>query len=361
MLPLIPIAAAVTSAAVLVRRNLKKAVLQKRLHDLSQIIQCNNIPVDDDGSFDPDTLTNGTPLLFKTIRQIDLLKSLLEYGANPDIYDSKGTPAIVYATQLICADAILMLLNYGANPNAMDSEGKTAIFYASTDSIIKILVDKGADINAVDSTGKTALFYSFSNNTTEYLISHGADINAKDSNGDTVLFYIPDANKFATLHYLEKRGLNIHALDHNGNPFKYLDEYSEYLSKHYRSNKSLNKKLFDAVNNNNIDDAVNYLRLGASPDTRDETVPNWNMIHLAVHRNNPKMIRALAQCGVNINFHYNGVSPLEKAIFHHSEECVKTLLELGADPAFAASAVKHNGTNNIKKIFEQYYHGDITK
>lgn len=57
-------------------------------------------------------------------------------------------------------------------------------------NLIKLLLDKGADVNERNISGKTPLIYcnySFSGELAELLVQHGADINAKDRYGNTVL------------------------------------------------------------------------------------------------------------------------------------------------------------------------------
>ena len=122
-----------------------------------------NIPVDDNGNFNPDALLpDGKPILFDVMFKTELFTALLDFGANPNICNTNGTPAIIYAVTHHSyseqVKAISTLLKYGANPNAMDSDGKTAIFHTNADIILQQLKAAGADLNAVDCTGKTALF-----------------------------------------------------------------------------------------------------------------------------------------------------------------------------------------------------------
>ncbi|MBQ9395002.1 MAG: ankyrin repeat domain-containing protein, partial [Proteobacteria bacterium] len=112
--------------------------------------------------------------------------------------------------------------------------------------------------------------------------------------------------------------------------------------------------LYSAVNCNNINEARRQLMEGANPDTRDPYVKGWNMIHLAVHKNNPEMIDVLFKGGVNINGSPRGISPLEKAVYDKNLDCFKKLLELGADPKRAKNAVHNSGTSEMKDIFNKY-------
>ena len=55
-------------------------------------------------------------------------------------------------------DIVKMLIDAGADLNATDKTGKTALFYAyasSNDDVIKLLIEKGADGSIKDTEGKT--------------------------------------------------------------------------------------------------------------------------------------------------------------------------------------------------------------
>ena len=166
MLPIIPIVVAVASAAALISRRHKSNEDQLGIDRLVRYAKSKGVPLDSEGKFNPDTLLpNGMPLLFEVMTDADaeLLSCLLEYGANPNICDAKGVPAIIYAlSEPSFENNIEVLLKYGANPNAMDSEGKAAVFYARSDTALELLYKAGADFNAVDRFGRTALMYALS-------------------------------------------------------------------------------------------------------------------------------------------------------------------------------------------------------
>ncbi|MBQ9395032.1 MAG: ankyrin repeat domain-containing protein [Proteobacteria bacterium] len=414
MLPIIPIVVAVASAAALIHRKYKRDEKQYGFDRLVRYVKSKEIPLDSDGKFNPDTLLpNGKPLLFDVMEDAELLSCLLEYGANPNICDAKGVPAIIYASSKPDFEKnIAFLLNHGANPNAMDSWGKTAIFYARSDTALDLLYNAGADINAadcsgrtalmcavsggqgvdhlialgadvnaldnngknsvfyatadwilqklkeagadfnvVDNTGKTPLFYSLETHTTEKLLECGANANARDRDGKTVFFYIRGKADFPIVRKLEKRGLNIRIADNN----EQTDPYYELYKKYYKSSSSV---LYKGVNENNINEVKLALSNGEDPNIWDPDVKNWSMVHLAIHRQNPEMIELLVNAGADINASNDGIPPLCKAVYNNNVPCFKKLLELGADPELAALAVKYCGSLEIKEIFIEYYKGD---
>ena len=352
MLPIIPIVAAVTSAAILIKRKISKNARNANREKLVRCALRLGIPVDSEGMFNPNAFgSTGKPLLFEVMPNKELLTSLLDYGANPDICNASGTPAIIYAMKHENAEEIIaILLKHGANPNAMDSEGKTAIFRTRSVVIMKMLKKAGADFNAVDNTGKTALFYSLKSlPTTEALIKNGTDVNALDRDGKSILEYVN--GNFEIVKLLEENGLDMDSAEQT------WESYQEYIN--FKKEGIPKLSLFEAVDSNNILAAKLANERGANLKVRDTAVKNWNLIHLAIYKDNPEMIEILAKAGVDINDDNDGqgITPLTKALYNQKFECFKKLLELGADPAPTRSAITYSEGKNydrFKILFKQY-------
>ena len=282
-------------------------------------------------------------------------KLLKEYGADFSIQDNTGKTILFYAiTKNLSPLTIQTIIKLGADVNARDNEGKTALFYAVSQDISPLTVRKllklGADVNAKDNEGKTALFYATSQWKMCYaLIQAGADLNARDNDGKTILFNLSGKDDLFTIYRLESYGLNVRATDKRGKRFKYKTAYFRYKDKHNKTNNDL----YDAVNSNDISEARKLIWEGADLNSRDRTVKKWNMIHLAVYRNNPEMIELLAKAGVSINGTMEcETSPLENAVNNSKYGCVKTLLECGADPQTAINSASRWGTTNIQQLFD---------
>ena len=360
MLPLIPIGAAILSAAVLIKNKLKSNAKKASHSKLIDYVKSLNIPVDDNGNFNPDALLpDGKPILFDVMFNTELFTALLDLGANPNICNADGIPAIIYAVThrpySEQVNTISTLLKYGANPNAMDSEGKTAIFHAEFYTILEQLKAAGADLNAVDCTGKTALFDAIIRRNSPNAVSLaalGADVNIRDSDGKTILFYITGTEFFETIKYMQRYGLDIDAVDNQGHKFEYYDSYLRYLEEIGNSPKTQN--LYNAVDSNNISEVRRWLAKGANPNIWDKDVKDWSMIHLAVFKKNPHMIEVLALGGADINAQRDGIPPLSKAIYDNNYDCFKMLLELGADTELSKNAVTFSGTNEMKELFKKY-------
>ena len=111
----------------------------------------------------------------------DVLKVLLDYGANVNAEDHWGWSLLHYTTWEDNADTTKMLLEKGANPNTVErTEGATPLHYAAQrgkKTMSKMLLAHGANVDARDWYGKTPLSLAKEEGHTEIielLRKHGA-------------------------------------------------------------------------------------------------------------------------------------------------------------------------------------------
>ena len=120
-------------------------------------------------------LQGATPLfLAAEVNNLDVIKALVEAGADPLIATERGTTPLMMAA--------------GGGTDVQreraPEERATAVETA------KFLVEHGADVNAAGQYGWTALHaaaYQGMNDVIEYLVSKGAKIDQKDEFGQTAL------------------------------------------------------------------------------------------------------------------------------------------------------------------------------
>ena len=146
-----------------------------------------------------------TPLMIAADRGwIELVRLLLEAGADPEVKNHMGRTALFEAAQgvIVCIEP---LLEYGADPNITDKKGNTAfakIFDSTLENvtfdIVRLMLKNGADVDSRDCDGHTPLMLCIKGNQifpelrrkmVKLLLEHGADVHAKDDIGNTPMFY----------------------------------------------------------------------------------------------------------------------------------------------------------------------------
>jgi ankyrin repeat protein len=159
---------------------------------------------------------------------MDIVQKLLDKGANPnarltgvllqrlhtdgDVSLGAGSTPFLRAAKSGDVEVMRLLLKYGADPKAVSKDGATAIMLAAglgyrdgnaavptrdrgTDAeviaAIQMCLELGLDINATNSRGDTALHAAVagrgSDDVLHFLASHGAKLDAKNAQGRTAL------------------------------------------------------------------------------------------------------------------------------------------------------------------------------
>jgi ankyrin repeat protein len=138
-------------------------------------------------------------------RHADVLRTLLEHGADVQAQSKGGFTALMFAAQQDNLEDVKALLAAGANVNAATPEGETALLVAAEsgrEATGLLLLDRGANPNAADEYGLTPLHFCFMKglgrlfriripsyalylvrddmlDLAKSLLAHGADPNAK--------------------------------------------------------------------------------------------------------------------------------------------------------------------------------------
>jgi uncharacterized protein len=98
--------------------------------------------------------------LLRAIRAGDAktVRVMLKGGASAEARDANGATALMYAALYANAETMKMLLNAGADPAAANQAGATALMWAVQDEQkVRLLLDAGAPVDAQSKEGRTAL------------------------------------------------------------------------------------------------------------------------------------------------------------------------------------------------------------
>jgi ankyrin repeat protein len=126
----------------------------------------------------------------------EAVKRLLRHGANPNIFDSKGSSPLAAACYKGDMEIVKILLNNKADPNGKDPQYQTTALHAAASAgkpeVVKLLLDNAANVNArTTPDGTTPLFAALMKDSNiaviRLLIEAGADVNAQHQIGLTAL------------------------------------------------------------------------------------------------------------------------------------------------------------------------------
>ncbi|CAI7573042.1 unnamed protein product [Penicillium bialowiezense] len=129
----------------------------------------------------------------------DMLRLLLEAGANPNVQVPTGSTPLMQATISKKPKAVQLLLDYGAlidtpTPSDSSSPGLTAFVEAilsGDHGLVRQLADAGANLEAKVGEGSYPIHWALSKGTLRPLLEYRKriDIEKRDSDGDTALIY----------------------------------------------------------------------------------------------------------------------------------------------------------------------------
>lgn len=271
-------------------------------------------------------------------------KILIRAGASLSGRKENKKSLLIQAVEQRNTKGISLLLgNKSIEINQQSKEtGKTALISATLlgdENIVGLLLESNADLNFPDNKGKTPLICAAENNIVNIvnrLLQAGADVNLRENNGMTPIHYSIRKRNWEIVGRFLKRGAKVYR-DHL---FRTTlleaikdDASSVIIEAILNAGIDLNfhRKLeggylVNAVRKNREDIVRILLQNGAQIRDTHSCLLEKPIIH-----GNGKLIRLLAEAGVNLKDTIDGKSPLLLALSKGKEESVQALLSLGAD------------------------------
>lgn len=214
-------------------------------------------------------------------------------------------------------DVVKLLLDKGADVNAKTAKGYTALMAAAKEGkpdVVKLLLERGADPAAQTTKGYTALMAAGKGGnpeTEKLLLDRGLDIHAKTRKGDTALRKAVKKGNREAAEFLLERG-------------------ADPLKTH--EGRTL---LMDAANPDGGDPALAKLLIEKGVDVNAKAHDGWTALLLAAMYGHREMVMVLIENGADVNqrkrLHLGPFTVLQWAVAAGDAELVRILLEHGAD------------------------------
>jgi len=177
-----------------------------------------------------------TPLYWAAINNnAHITKFLIEdKGAEVDYEGINSTTALIEASKHGYIDIVKLLIANGANINIKASVSKTPLHYAVNIGymdIAEFLIKEGAVVDVEDGDGMTPLHYAVEESNRDmikFLIDKGADINSKNRNGEVALKYPYDKDDKEMVEFMLENGADENNIYREGKTFL---EHARYTNK----------------------------------------------------------------------------------------------------------------------------------
>lgn len=300
--------------------------------------------------------------------RMEIIKLLLERGADPTAKDKNGDSVLTYAT---CSQSrglekpealVELLLDNGADINSQNLKGHTPFFGLATSSridvvkllanlkaqsgrpdvtirnnqgrtvlhsvvsknlrkdVLELLLRLGVDVGAVDNEGKTALHcFAVSRSCVEVgqlLVDSGSDLDARDFHGDTGLHWAVVDGRLERTEFFLDNGADVNALNDQ-------DETPLQLAVRHHAEEAV-KAILDK-----------------RPYTDVREGYSEGNLEIAVENGSSEIVKLLLEKGIDTSVQRKkdyGCRSLYNAAMDGKEEIVRLLFRAGVDICFTDAA-----------------------
>ncbi|KAK8743892.1 hypothetical protein OTU49_000897 [Cherax quadricarinatus] len=164
-----------------------------------------------------------TPLILAAANgHVDLVKELLEQGAESNATRHTGTGALFFAAQGGFLDIVTLLLDQGCKINQASKDGGTALIVAAQCGHMDVVIEllrRGADPHSAMKDRATAVFVASQNGHTSVvrtLLNAGAKANVRRVDGASPLWIASQMGHQGVVRLLLNHGVNPDVTRHDG-------------------------------------------------------------------------------------------------------------------------------------------------
>eukprot|EP01114_Cavostelium_apophysatum_P019842 TRINITY_DN6491_c0_g1_i2.p1 TRINITY_DN6491_c0_g1~~TRINITY_DN6491_c0_g1_i2.p1 ORF type:complete len:953 (-),score=324.01 TRINITY_DN6491_c0_g1_i2:1894-4752(-) len=241
-----------------------------------------------------------------------IVETLVEYGANPNLPNKKGQTTMHAAAEAGSVELVAYLFEKGGNISAQDEGGVSLLHVAARKGycdLVSFMLEKGASCNIQDNGLRTPLHYAAIEGELEVakiLVERGADLEMADEEGFTPLMSACWKAREAMVQFLLGCKADVEHLDKYKRTCVHLcvlRKQLEILAHLVNAGASLdiiNGSGFAPIHvatSKGYDATVEFLvSKGASVGIRDENTKQ-TALHIAVAGNKPSIIDLLTKAG----------------------------------------------------------------
>ncbi len=334
---------------------------------------------DNDSVLNPYTIKTITPIVQAAVNgNIEIVKLLLEYGADPNFCQRNGETALADAANRGDTKLVNYLLEHGADPNVPTPIG-TPLALADGIGVMRELLEHGADPNIPDEDGDLPIVGSIDTrrlDEIELLIKYGTNLSHRNNMHETPI----DRARIRGVYDAIQRMIGRDSVQ---------DPQTTSLGREERYDTP---DLFIAAHRGNLAEVQRLLNDGANPDVKlggcaaiyQPIMRGYNdvcfalldagadpniilpgelfPIYIAAEFGNLALVKKLVACGAEIDKETpRGNTALRNAAEEGRYEVVKYLLENGADANSVnkvgltiLDAAEHYGYDDIATLIRRY-------
>ncbi|KAL2845262.1 ankyrin [Aspergillus pseudoustus] len=296
-------------------------------------------------------------------RDMESMRLLLFYKADPDIPNSQGKTPLLLAVEQSFLDEAILLLKFGADANFRSDAGQESpLFCAVANKNIELtetLLAHGGNPNQETRSETTLLIQSIRDHApaklVEILLGARCDSNHKDTHGKTALCEAVQRNQPEIVTTLLNHGANpnLPGPEHALWSAVYRPDCLRVLLARGADIHKTPGLMEQATSVNNIDAVRVLLQAGVSPNLKKDGI--YTPLCSAIRDDRADIITLLLKHNADPNLMASEY-PAWKCITHNQLHFLPDLLTAGADlrnpPGIAECAVAHNNNKALTWLVE---------